>query len=101
MVAPHRPQDLTRDPLPLGRVLITPDALDALTAAGADGRELLDRHRRGDWGDLDAHDRAANEAAVVEGERVLSAYTLRTGATVWILTEYDRAHTTILVPANY
>lgn len=101
MFAPHRPHDLPRDPLPLGRVLITPEALDALTAAGDDARGLLDRHRRGDWGDLDAHDRAANDAALVEGERVLSAYTLQTGATVWIITEDDRAHTTILVPDDY
>lgn len=101
MFTPRRPHDLPRDPLPLCRVLITPAALDALTAAGADTRGLLDRHRRGDWGDLDAHDRAANDAALAEGERVLSAYTLPTGATVWIITEYDRAHTAILMPDDY
>lgn len=101
MSAPHRLHDLPRDPLPLGRVLITPGALDALADAGADARELLNRHRRADWGDLDAHDRAENDAALVEGERVLSAYTLHTGATVWIITESDRAHTTILAPDDY
>lgn len=97
MCSPNHP----RDPLPLGRVLTTPGALDALAAAGADPRRLLDRHRRADWGDLDAHDRAANDAAIVEGERVLSAYTLRTGATVWIITEADRSCTTFLLPDEY
>lgn len=97
MFSPHRPRDV----LPLGRVLITPGALDALAHAAADPRRLLDRHRRGDWGDLEAHDQAANDAAVVEGERLLSAYTLRTGATVWVITEADRSCTTFLLPDEY
>lgn len=62
--------------LPLGRVLATPGAIEALIAARCGGGELLDRHARADWGELDAHDRAANDAALVNGGRVLSAYTL-------------------------
>lgn len=85
---------------PLGRVLATPGAIEALIAARCDGGELLDRHARGDWGDLDAHDHAANDRAVAEGHRVLSAYTLRTGATLWIVTEHDRSCTTLLLPPS-
>ena len=87
--------------LPLGRVLATPGAIETLIAARCDGGELLDRHAHGDWGDLDAHDRAANDRAVTEGQRVLSAYTLRTGATLWIVTEHDRSCTTLLLPSEY
>ena len=95
------PAARTAPTLPLGRVLATPGAVEALVAARCDGGTLLDRHARGDWGELDAHDRAANDAALVNGGRVLSAYTLRTGKTLWIITEHDRACTTLLLPSEY
>lgn len=95
------PAARTAPTLPLGRVMATPDAVEALIAARCDGGELLDRHARGDWGDLEAHDRAANDRAVTEGQRVLSAYTLRTGVTQWIATEHDRSCTTLLLPSDY
>ena len=68
-------------------------------------RKLLERHRSGDWGDLDDEDKAANDRAVgtddVEGtERILSAYQLY-GEKVWIITEWDRSVTTILFPSEY
>jgi hypothetical protein len=66
------------------------------------GRKLLSRHRSGDWGDVDAADAAANTRAAVEGdERVLSAYTLKDGTRLWIITEADRSCTTILLPEEY
>ena len=33
--------------LPLGQVVSTPGALDALAKAGQNGQEFIDRHRRG------------------------------------------------------
>ncbi len=66
------------------------------------GAGLLARHARGDWGDLDAHDAAANRRAVLAGDaRVLSAYRLPTGERLWILTEADRSCTTVLRPDEY
>ena len=101
MYLPTTPAGRPRPVLPLGRVLATPGAIEALRDARCDGGELLDRHAGADWGELDAHDRAANDAALVNGGRVLSAYTLRTGATLWIITEHDRACTTLLLPSEY
>jgi len=60
----------------------------------------LERHAHQDWGDLDAEDKAANDRAVREGGRVLSAYGLR-GDTLWIITEADRSLTTLLTPDEY
>ena len=97
----HASDDSPSGLLPLGRVLVTPAALDILADAGCDGLPLLERHRRADWGDVGAHDRAANDAALVNGSRVLSAYTLRTGVTVWIITEANRSVTTLLLPSDY
>lgn len=101
MPFPPSPAGHPHPVLPLGRVLATPGAIEALIEARCDGGVLLDRHARGDWGELDDHDRAANDAALVNGGRVLSAYTLRTGVTLWIVTEHDRARTTLLLPSEY
>lgn len=60
--------------------------------------ESIGRHRHGDWGEVDLHDRAANDRAAANGdERILSAYTID-GRKVWIITEADRSATTVLFP---
>ncbi len=69
--------------------------------AQANPVHLLARHATGDWGELDAEDRAANGRAVATGERILSAYTLTTGEQLWIITEADRGATTMLLPREY
>lgn len=85
----------------LGQVVGTPGALRALEDAGQHPVELLARHVTGDWGDLCDEDRAENELSVEQGFRVFSAYKLRTGAKVWVITEWDRSATTILLPEEY
>ena len=87
--------------LTLGQTSGTPGALDALEEAGVSPVSLLRRHHAGDWGELDDHDRAANAAALRDGERVLSSYRLPTGVKVWAITEADRASTLLLLPDEY
>lgn len=87
--------------IPLGRVVGTHAALEALAAAGADVVLLLARHARGDWGDLGTQDKRLNDRAVKDGTRLLSAYKLPDGVTVWIITEADRSVTTVLLPNEY
>ena len=60
----------------------------------------LNRHREGDWGDVCAEDKAANDRAVEHGERVLSSYLLL-DTKIWIITEWDRSFTTVLFPDEY
>ena len=62
--------------------------------------KCLYRHRCGDWGDLDEEDKQTNDYAVEHGERILSAYELF-GTKIWIITEWDRSVTTILLPDEY
>lgn len=85
----------------LGQVVATPGALDALSAAEQDGNDFLARHARGDWGEVDAEDKATNDEAVKEGQRLLSAYSLKGGQKLWIITEWDRSVTTLLLPDEY
>ena len=83
----------------LGRVVITPNALDQLSPA--DIQLGLQRHQAGDWGELDEHDRQENDHGLRAGLRLLSSYRSAGGATFWIITESDRNSTTLLMPDDY
>ncbi|MCI0389866.1 MAG: hypothetical protein MOB07_14045 [Acidobacteria bacterium] len=85
----------------LGNVYITPGALEALEESVQMPNEFLDRHAACDWGELCAEDKRANEFALTEGTRLLSAYSTAKGTKLWIITEADRSSTTILLPEEY
>jgi len=85
----------------VGELFGTPGAVAAFGASGQQAGEFLRRHIVGDWGEVDAEDKKANDWSVANGERILSAYTLSTGVRIWIITEADRASTTILLPEEY
>jgi hypothetical protein len=87
-------------PLPLGRVVATPGALELLGKSGGHPFDYLARHATGDWGKLCAFDRRQNEIALRDGYRVLSSYEMTAGG-IWIITEADRSITTILLPEEY
>ena len=87
--------------LELGLIVSTPGALKALEEAHEEAWTFLRRHVDGDWGDIPPEDREENELSLKEGFRILSAYTLSTGITIWIITEADRSATTILLPEEY
>lgn len=85
-----------------GQLVATPGALAAFNEAKDSLAIYLRRHLAGDWGEVDAEDKATNDRALVEGTRLLSAYTLKDGKTkIWIITEADRSATTILLPEEY
>ena len=86
---------------PLGDIVATPGALDALREAQQEPLELLRRHQGGDWGDLDEADKAENEFSLTHDLRLLSAYTLPTQVKIWVITEADRSVTTLLLPQEY
>ena len=83
----------------LGQILITPGARDDLDLK--DVASCLVRHAGGDWGDVSEEDWALNEEAVDTEDRILSAYHDRNGVKFWIITEWDRSATTILLPSEY
>jgi hypothetical protein len=84
---------------PFGQTVITATA-DSLVKKGA-VIAALQRHAKGDWGDLDASDRKANDDALKNGSRLLSAYADSAGTKFWIITEWDRSVTTVLLPSDY
>lgn len=90
----------------LGQVVATPAALESIEKAGQAPSDFLDRHVRGDWGNVCRDDAEANEQSLKDGTRLLSSYRLTTGVKLWIITEADddhgqRAATTLLLPEEY
>ena len=86
---------------PLGQTLITPGAQEAIRDAGQMPLEFLLKHQSGDWGEVCEEDRRENELSLREGFRLLSAYLTREGEKLWVITEWDRSATTILLPSEY
>ena len=89
----------SRSPLTLGVVRHTA-GVGHLALETSELGYLVDRHRKGDWGNLCDEDREANARALADGDRLLSVYDTPKGR-VWILTEADRSHTTLLLPEEY
>jgi len=90
----------------LGMSLITPAAQMAMEATGESPWTFFSRHLRGDWGQIDAEDAELNNEALKDGSRLLSAYLLKDGTKIWIITEAvgeneKREATTILLPEEY
>lgn len=90
----------------LGKVVATPAALEALEGSGQSPADFLDRHAVGDYGEVCEEDRQANDEALKDGSRLLSAYRTLKNVRLWIITEAaddqgQRAATTILLPDEY
>ena len=75
--------------------------MEAFRQSGEEPLTYLQRHLAGDWGEVDEHDRRENELSLIQGFRLLSAYTLNSGTKIWIITEADRSVTTLLLPEEY
>lgn len=86
---------------PLGQMLATPGALEALQKSGQCPLEFLARHARCDWGDVCPEDRQANDDALSDGGRLFSVYHTKAGEKLWLITEADRSASTLLLPSEY
>ncbi len=92
------PYQLMQPRFPVGMTYATPGAL----ALEVDLTRYLHRHHCGDWGEeLCAEDKAANEQALKDGSRLLSCYRTPAGDRLYIITEWNRSMTTILLPDEY
>jgi hypothetical protein len=91
---------------PLGQIVATPAALEAIEAAGQTPDFFLDKHASGDWGEVCNGDKKLNDEALVDGGRLLSAYRTLKNERIWVITEAaddegKRLATTILLPEQY
>ena len=86
-------------PFDLGRTVATPHVLEIVPKAEI--LAALQRHQNCDWGDVGPQDKWSNDRAVKSEERLLSVYHSKDGVTFWIITEWDRSATTVLLPEDY
>jgi hypothetical protein len=90
----------------LGQIVATPACLRAMERSGDIPDPFLSQHTRGEWGTVNAEDQRANDRALEDGSRIFSAYKLRDGTKIWIITEAVgddgmRASTCLLLPDDY
>jgi len=88
----------------LGKFSFGSGAINLLLSEGLDLSEILSemivRHSVGDWGEVCKEDWQENNRAAANGDRILSAYTV-TNRKFWVITEWDRSVTTVLLPEEY
>jgi hypothetical protein len=96
---PQQPAQKKKVSVLLGHVVATTEARAQIP--NAEILRALDRHQSGDWGELSKFDQKANDKALVDGSRLLSAYKSSAGVKFWIITEADRSSTCVLLPEEY
>ena len=92
-------QDWSTRRFSLGQVVITQNAHSALPVQEV--RQALTRHSNADWGEACEEDWQLNNEALLNDSRILSVYSTSNGTRFWIITEWDRSVTTILLPQDY
>jgi hypothetical protein len=85
----------------LGRLFLTPGAIEALGESGQEPFEFLARHARLEQGELCDSDYRENLFSVNKALRIFSAYKTARGEKLWVITEASREATTILLPSEY
>jgi hypothetical protein len=89
----------------LGKLAVTRGVYEIVTSGELSPAGYLRRHQAGDWGEMCPSDWSRNNRALhtdpEKRDRLMSAYTTAAGTKIWIITEWDRGVTTILLPDEY
>jgi hypothetical protein len=86
----------------LGQVVMTRGAIQAFEEAQDEPWKYINKHSMGNWGEVDQEDWKANDEALLDGDRrMFSAYQIKGGQKIWIITEADRSSTCVLLPEEY
>ena len=89
---------LTKIDIPMNNITVTNNALSVLKLPEI--FSALERHARGDWGDICPIDAERNIEAFHEGSRIFSAYG-EGRRRFWIITDGDLTENAVLLPAEY
>lgn len=82
----------------LGTIEIEPRASMVLGRSGQDAGIFLQRHAKGDWGDLSDREKFENEYRLKKGDFVRSCYRTSLGESVLVSTTADRQRTVVSAP---
>ncbi len=86
----------------LGKITMTPSAISIIASFKVAIGDLLDRHQRGDYGEISEKDWRENTLALLPEtvERVMSVYNVGTEK-LWVITDPDRNVTTLLTEEDF
>ena len=84
----------------MGQIVVTSGAVRVLQRLERHPVQLLARHVTGDWGTLPEEDIVENAFSLENGFRLFSAYVIE-DAKFYVITEWDRSITTVLLPEEY
>jgi hypothetical protein len=86
----------------LGKITMTPSAISVIASFKVSIGDLLDRHEKGDYGDVSEVDWRENTLALLPEsvERIMSVYNIETEK-LWIITDPDRKVTTLLTEEDF
>ena len=82
----HRYRQAGHPLFSLGHLFFTPASRELMARHHIDLFALHHQHQHGDWGDLGTDDKNANDQALLDGNRILSAYVIG-GKQLYLLTE--------------
>lgn len=85
----------------LGQTVMTQGITDLVNKGCLNYLSFLRRHAQGDWGDLCDEDKKENNRALKTEGRLFSCYQVAPKQKIYIITEWDRSYTTILLPSEY
>lgn len=100
----------TTTKMELGQVVMTRGVADEVAKGNvteADIERILHAQLSHNWGELDEEDKAVQRASLTSehSERIMGVHTVkaenRMPVKLWIITEWDRSVTTILLPSEY
>ena len=83
----------------MGQMVETANAIHTLDAKSVE--HALTLYVNCNWGDTNEADAKMNDEAVTSGNQILAVYKDSKGTPFWIITEWDRSVTTILLPEDY
>jgi hypothetical protein len=81
--------------------MATQHFLDKCKELQQDPYEFLRRHLACDWSEMTTEDRDSNEAAITYEDRIFSGYDLKDGTRMFVITEWDRSYTTLMLADEY
>ncbi len=86
----------------LGKITMTPSAISIIAKFKVPIGDLLDRHEKGDYGEVSEKDWHENTLALLPEtvERVMSVYSIETEK-LWVITDPDRKVTTLLTEEDF
>lgn len=79
----------------LGQLIVTPRAAQWVEEAGTTVDALLERHARGDWGEVTEEQWRLNDESLRQNLNLVSTYDLKHGDRLTIFTKADRSYTLV------